>query len=381
MPSIRTLLLLGTGFILAESLGGCGSQVAENSSVTPLASTSDGSGSGQSTPSSGEGDTHDFGYVAPHAELMHEFVLRNDSSEPWALISAKTGCGCTTADPGRMSADPGEVLRIPVRVKSGERKGAHTQRVKLSFADGVPDRVLSVSYAVRAPLSITPAVSHVTLLPGQRQDLSLIIENYSESGWDEVEVRPSAESHRWISASGVREVAVKESGISFPLQRWTSAIAIDSESRASGNYVEHIDVIARSGSKKLNEQAIVNLLISPPVRVIPQNLLIVAPVPGKVTSKSLVFRFADKARVPAPESIRITHELPLDVSLTCSASEGAIITGHLDFTPRSDLPETLRGTATIEFGEPLNESVQITIGMLGRRGSSADSSTSLEQSP
>lgn len=66
-----------------------------------------------------EAIVHDAGPVFPNAEVVHEFLIVNDSTQSWDILETRTSCSCTLAS------------RLPPVLRPGERSG-----LRLSFKSG-----------------------------------------------------------------------------------------------------------------------------------------------------------------------------------------------------------------------------------------------------
>jgi hypothetical protein len=136
--------------------------------------------------------SYDFGWVAPDAELTHEFAIRNESPRAWEIARVSSTCGCTTATPAATTIEPGSELRIAVQLKPGTHPGPRKETVRVTLADGAPALVLAVAAAVRSPVTVLPRTSRVDLVPGEKKSFEIAAENYSGSDWTEVRIAAQA---------------------------------------------------------------------------------------------------------------------------------------------------------------------------------------------
>ncbi|MCS7036138.1 MAG: DUF1573 domain-containing protein [Saprospiraceae bacterium] len=78
------------------------------------------------------GTEHDFGQVHLDRTVEHRFIFENIASEPIALETVRTECGCTAADWPEEPIAPGQ--RGEVRIEfHADRSGAFRKKVKVYF--------------------------------------------------------------------------------------------------------------------------------------------------------------------------------------------------------------------------------------------------------
>jgi|GEM_PF-5260660 len=107
-------------------------------------------------PENGQSDHHDFGWVLPNSELVHNFVITNDSSHPWVIESVKSTCGCAVPRLARKTVPPHESVPVSVVFRSGVAPRRYTKQVRVQFASDVPDRVFTISAHVRPEMRVFP---------------------------------------------------------------------------------------------------------------------------------------------------------------------------------------------------------------------------------
>ena len=75
---------------------------------------------------------YDFGTVTDAAGAQtHEFVMTNNGTEPVAILSATTSCGCTRPEHSRKPVMPGDSTVIRVSFLPAGQRGAIMRDVKL----------------------------------------------------------------------------------------------------------------------------------------------------------------------------------------------------------------------------------------------------------
>ncbi|MDE6310500.1 MAG: DUF1573 domain-containing protein [Muribaculaceae bacterium] len=98
-------------------------------------------------------NTHfDFGTVRESAApVQTEFVMTNTGSEPVAILSASTTCGCSRAEYPKEPVKPGKSVKIKVKFNPAGQHGEISREVKLRIKG-------SGKKSVRVPLKITGVV-------------------------------------------------------------------------------------------------------------------------------------------------------------------------------------------------------------------------------
>lgn len=70
-----------------------------------------------------------FGKARQGEVLKHDFSFKNETKDVLNIVSVNTSCGCTTAQPQKMSLRPGEAVLIKVSFNSGDYLGEVKQFV------------------------------------------------------------------------------------------------------------------------------------------------------------------------------------------------------------------------------------------------------------
>ncbi len=94
----------------------------------------------------------DFGTVRESAApVQTEFVMTNTGSEPVAILSASTTCGCSRAEYSKEPVKPGKSVKIKVKFNPAGQHGEISREVKLRIKG-------SGKKSIRVPLKITGVV-------------------------------------------------------------------------------------------------------------------------------------------------------------------------------------------------------------------------------
>lgn len=316
---------------------------------------------------------HDFGFVLPNSQLKHEFVLTNGHSHELRISDVKSSCVCTAGTPSRDVVPPGESVVIPVTVKSGVKLGVHSQRLLIITEDKADNLVLSVTWNVKGEMTLIPESLRLTAQPGQNPVAELLIENFSSKKWSQIEflaANPEKARIQYAVAS-LKELPVQQKGNLIPLQRWNATLNFKMGESSAGECVDSLRVVAKEDSREFVRLVEVAVTIAAPVRAIPDSLLVVDAVAGSAVSKTIIFRYPDDKSAPTPDRIVIRHDLPLEMKLNCESASGRSTNAVLDITPPSSFSGSVRGSVDVEFGEPVNKTVEIPIVVVGKVNPSA----------
>lgn len=83
---------------------------------------------------SGGGRGHDFGIVPAGAQLVHEFVLRNDGGEPWVRAEVVRSCGCVTGHAIAVPIEAGAAAMVGIEVDTLFHSGSHQVHFDVEYA-------------------------------------------------------------------------------------------------------------------------------------------------------------------------------------------------------------------------------------------------------
>ena len=99
----------------------------------------------------------DAGDVRLGAEVVHDFVVRNEGDVPLHLTEVTPSCGCTVADYDG-TIGPGAEGRIKVRIKTGELSPGPTSKTVTVATDAAEGQrfVLQVKLSLAGPIEFLP---------------------------------------------------------------------------------------------------------------------------------------------------------------------------------------------------------------------------------
>src|SRR6185503_564478 len=109
----------------------------------------------------------------PPAVYEHDFVLKNRTDKTLHIRSVKTKCGCTAANAGSDSVEPGQSVDIHVRV-SFTRPGKKWEPIFVELGDGRIIR-LAVEIIARQEQRLTSVIDTVTLPAEKSTDLVIFL--------------------------------------------------------------------------------------------------------------------------------------------------------------------------------------------------------------
>ncbi len=94
---------------------------------------------------------HAFGDQPQHANLAHEFVLRNDSSSAVFVERVVGNCDCSTTELSRQSLAPGESATVAATWRIGTRHGPSDTRLRVMYrVTDLPGDLLVLQLTLRA---------------------------------------------------------------------------------------------------------------------------------------------------------------------------------------------------------------------------------------
>lgn len=83
-------------------------------------------------------ESFDFGNINQDQVVTHDFVVKNEGTEPLKIDKVRASCGCTAAAPDVDELKPGESAKIKVKFDSHGRKGVQKKYVYVFTND--PDK-------------------------------------------------------------------------------------------------------------------------------------------------------------------------------------------------------------------------------------------------
>ncbi len=143
---------------------------------------------------------HNFGVMAPLAEVEHVFVVRNQGTAPLELEQGPTTCKCTMSGLSDRSIMPGEEGRITLRLKPTEKEGPFHQTASIRTND--PDQrelKLRIMGSVRVLLGVEPDELYFgSVLPGAKETAEAFV--YSQQ-WPRFVVAKTESSRAKVACS------------------------------------------------------------------------------------------------------------------------------------------------------------------------------------
>ncbi len=88
----------------------------------------------------------DFGKVAQHRFVSHDFIIYNTGTSPLKIKNVKSSCGCTVAKPAKNEIAPGESAKISVTFNTDSRTGNQRKHIYIYSNDPAnPEFRLSIT--------------------------------------------------------------------------------------------------------------------------------------------------------------------------------------------------------------------------------------------
>lgn len=98
-----------------------------------------------------EPEEHDFGGVRQDQELVHDFKVTNEGTEPLEILRISTSCGCTAAITESSTLEPGESTVLRVTLETRKYKGVIQKSVSVAANDARRVHTIRVKAFVEVP--------------------------------------------------------------------------------------------------------------------------------------------------------------------------------------------------------------------------------------
>jgi hypothetical protein len=128
----------------------------------------------------------DFGNAEQNSQVSHTYILKNTGDQPLEIARTRTTCGCTVAQPSKMTLARGETSNIDVTFSTGSRTGKQEKRITVETNDPKnPKTVLVLTGNVMQRLTFDPDRLHFdNAEPGQDYTQTVTIANAGKEQLD-----------------------------------------------------------------------------------------------------------------------------------------------------------------------------------------------------
>lgn len=100
--------------------------------------------------------TYDFGVISEKADpVVHEFEFTNTASEPVAVLSVSTGCGCTRPEYPVKPLMPGETSKIKVTFLPAGQSGDINKDIQVRYRGAKASKTKRI--VLRLKGAVTPS--------------------------------------------------------------------------------------------------------------------------------------------------------------------------------------------------------------------------------